>query len=120
MRIYTNKKYLPSIHKEAIVINSWDLLKRMPGENIFASAGIRANVIARVFRGITKVEHKIRRAIKLQAAQVLQTGKIIFRHTDGKEVRQLDYKPKASHFHKITNLGIQELWLRIKLLGRIN
>ena len=92
----------------------------MLGENIFASAEIRANVIARVFRGMTKVEHKIRRAIKLQAAQVLQTGKIIFRHIDGKEVRQLGYKPEASHFHKVPNLGIQELWLQIKLLGRIN
>jgi hypothetical protein len=35
--IYTNKEFVPPIHKEAIVLNSPDLIKRMPGMNPFES-----------------------------------------------------------------------------------
>lgn len=96
--IYTNKGFKPPIHKEAIPINSFDLIKRMPGENPFQSPDFRANVITRMFNGMVKVERKIRRSIELQAAQVLQTGVVTLTDSNGVALYTLDYKPKTAHF----------------------
>lgn len=96
--LYTNKGFKPPIHKEALPINSFDLLKRMPGQNPFESPDFRANVILRMFNGMQKIERKIRRAIELQASQVLQTGVVTLTDINGNALYTLDFKPKASHF----------------------
>ena len=96
--LYTNKGFKPPIHKEAVPINSFDLIKRMPGENPFQSPDFRANVITRMFAGMRKVERKIRRAIELQASQVLQTGTVTLTDINGAALYTLDFAPKASHF----------------------
>lgn len=96
--LYTNKGFKPPIHKEAMPINSFDLLKRMPGQNPFQSPDFRANVILRMFNGMTKIERKIRRSIEVQASQVLQTGVVTLTDINGNALYTLDYKPKASHF----------------------
>lgn len=96
--LYVNKKFKPPIHKEAIPINSFDLIKRMPGENPFQSPDFRANVIARLFNGMVKVERKIRRSMELQASQVLQTGTVTLTDINGVALYTLDYKPKITHF----------------------
>ncbi len=96
--LYTNKGFKPPIHKEALPINSHDLIKRMPGQNPFESPDFRANVITRLFNGMTKIERKIRRSIELQASQVLQTGIVTLTDIAGNALYTLDYKPKATHF----------------------
>ena len=96
--LYTNKGFKPPIHKEALPINSFDLLKRMPGQNPFESPDFRSNVILRMFNGMTKVERKIRRAIELQASQVLQTGVLTLTDSAGVALYTLDFQPKATHF----------------------
>lgn len=96
--LYTNKGFKPPIHKEALPINSFDLIKRMPGQNPFESPDFRANIILRLFNGMTKIERKVRRAIELQASQVLQTGQVTLTDINGTALYTLDYKPKASHF----------------------
>lgn len=96
--LYTSKGFKPPIHKEAMPINSFDLIKRMPGQNPFESPDFRANVIVRMFNGMTKIERKIRRSIEVQAAQVLQTGRVTLTDINGNALYTLDYKPKASHF----------------------
>lgn len=96
--VYTNKAFKPPIHKEAVPINSFDLIKRMPGANPFESPDFRANVITRMFSGMVKVERKIRRSIELQAAQVLQTGVVTLTDSAGVALYTLDYQPKATHF----------------------
>ncbi len=96
--IYTNKGFKPPIHKEAISINSFDLLKRRPGENPFETPDFRSSIITRMFQGTTKIERKIRRAIELQASQVLQTGILTLKDKATNTLYTLDYKPKASHF----------------------
>lgn len=96
--IYTNKGFKPPIHKEAIALNAFDLIKRMPGQNPFQAPDFRANVILRMFNGMTKVERKIRRAIELQSSQVLQTGVVTLTDAAGNALYTLDYKPKATHF----------------------
>lgn len=96
--LYTNKGFKPPIHKEALPINSFDLIKRMPGKNPFESPDFRANIILRLFNGMTKIERKVRRAVELQASQVLQTGQVTLTDINGTALYTLDYKPKASHF----------------------
>lgn len=100
---YTNKSFKAPIHKEAVPINSWDLLKRDFGENPFASKDFRANVITRAFTAVRKVEDKIRRAIELQASQVMQTGRLVLVDSNGAPLYELDFKPKASHFPTAAN-----------------
>jgi len=94
---YTNKSFKPPVHKEAIPINSFDLIKRMPGQNPFESPDFRANVILRMFNGMTKIERKIRRTIELQASQVMQTGTVTLTDSAGVALYTIDYRPKASH-----------------------
>ena len=72
--LFTNKAFKPPIHKEAVPLNSFDLINRMPGQNPFEDPDFLANVMVRMFRGMVKIERKIRRSIELQASQVLQTG----------------------------------------------
>lgn len=96
--LYTNKGFKPPIHKEALPINSFDLIKRMPGQNPFESPDFRANVIGRMFNGMVKIERKIRRSIELQASQVLQTGIVTLTDINGTTLYTLDYKPKSTHF----------------------
>lgn len=96
--IYTNKEIKSPVYKEAIALNSSDLVKRMPGQNPFQDVNFRFNVIERMFRGMVKIERKIRRAMELQAAQVLQTGQVVLSDLDGLPIFNLDYNPEASHF----------------------
>lgn len=96
--LYTNKGFKPPINKEAIAINSFDLLKRNAGSNPFESPDFRMNIIARMFNGMVKVERKIRRSMELQASQILQTGILTLIDSAGTALYTLDFKPKASHF----------------------
>lgn len=96
--LFTNKRFTPPIFAEEIPINSFDLIKREPGQNPFESPDFRANVIRRMFNGMTKVENKIRRSMELQASQVLQTGIVTLKDENGVDLYVLDYKPKATHF----------------------
>lgn len=96
--IYTNKRLRPPIFKEAVAVNSSDLLKRQPGDNPFQDPNYRGNLIARIFNGVNQVEAKIRRVNELQASQVLQTGIVTLTDSAGVALYTLDYKPKSTHF----------------------
>ena len=96
--LYTNKGFKPPIHKEAMPINAFDLIKRMPGQSPFESPDFRANVITKMFGGMRKVERKIRRSIELQASQVMQTGVVTLTDINGTALYTLDYQPKSAHF----------------------
>ncbi|MCP4444731.1 MAG: hypothetical protein GY811_05200 [Myxococcales bacterium] len=96
--IYMNKGFKPPVHKEAYAINSHDLLKRMAGENPFQDTRFQANLITRIYSGMTKIERKIRRSLELQSSQVLQTGIVTLTDMAGEALYTLDYKPKATHF----------------------
>lgn len=96
--LYTNKGFKPPINKEAINVNSFDLLKRNPGSNPFEDVNFRTSLIARIFKGMVKIEAKIRRSMELQASQILQTGKLTLIDSAGVALYELDFKPKATHF----------------------
>lgn len=96
--VYTNKRFKPPIHKEAIPLNAFDLIKREFGQNPFQNPDFQANATVRSFRAFRKIEAKIRRAVELQASQILQTGELTLIDNAGNSVYALDFQPKSSHF----------------------
>lgn len=96
--LYTNKQFKPPIYQEEAPINSYDLIKREPGQNPYVQPDYQANAIARAFRVFRRLEARIRRAIELQASQVLQTGQLTLRNQDGAALYTLDFGVKNSHF----------------------
>lgn len=94
----TNKEFTPPVYQEANPINSFDLLKRQPGNNPFENIDYRATLMERMFTSFQETERKIRRAIEWQSAQVLQTGKVSLINESGNVLYILDYKPKTTHF----------------------
>lgn len=96
--IFTNKRMKPPIFDEGFAVNTFDLIKREAGASPFEDPNFAANLISRMFRGMQKVDSKIRRAIEQMAAQVLQTGKLTLTDDTGADAYVLDFKPKLSHF----------------------
>lgn len=96
--LYTNKAFKPPVHKEAAPLNAFDLLKREFGADPFQDVNFQANATTRAFRQFRQVENKIRRAVELQASQVLQTGVVTLTDSAGTALYSLDYQPKTSHF----------------------
>ncbi len=96
--LYTSKGFKPPVHDESFPINSFDLLKRMPGNDPFQSPKFRGSLISKMMTGMVGIERKIRRAMELQASQVLQSGIVTLRDKNGVALYTLDFKPKASHF----------------------
>lgn len=96
--IYTNKKLLPAIYKEKGVVNVYDLLGRQAGMNPFESPQFGAAAMNKALTLIEKASKKIRRAVELQASQVLQTGKLSLTDSAGTARFTLDYVPKTTHF----------------------
>ncbi len=96
--VFTNKAFKPPIHKEAIALDAFSLIKRSPGVNPFNQPDFRANLIIKMFNGMSKIERKIRRAMEQQASQVLQTGIVTLKDSNGVALYTLDFKPKSSHF----------------------
>jgi len=96
--LFVNKGFIPAIYKEAISLNAFSLLKRTPGDDPFKDVKFRASLLTKMFKGMKKVERKIRRSLELQASQVLQTGKLTLNNENGVAVYSLDFVPKTSHF----------------------
>lgn len=95
---YTNKSFKPPVHKEAINLNAHELVKRTPGQNPFEDPSFQGNLIQRVFNKMNLAEMKIRRAVELQAAQILQNGTVSLTDETGAVLYTIDYKPKPAHF----------------------
>ncbi len=100
--IYTNKEFKPPIFKESVPLNSKDLLKREPGRTSFDDPMFRGVVISRFLLGLRLVSEKIFRAIEEQAAQVLQTGKIILKDTNDASIYEIDFKFNPTHLQTVT------------------
>ena len=96
--LYTNKSFKPPVFKEAFTINAFSLIKRQAGQNPFQNAPFRATLTTQFFRGMVKIDEKIRRAIEVMSSEVLQTGKVTLINEQGAAAYELDFKPKATHF----------------------
>jgi len=76
------------VHALAKPANIAKLMKRQPGENAYAEKVNWFGKLAKILvDGFAKMTAMIRYSVELQAAQVLQTGKIIL--TDEKEIYKL-------------------------------
>lgn len=95
---FTNKEFKPPVYQEIAGINAFELMGREPGQNPFESTSFNAKAIIRAMKHFRKLEAKVRRAVELQAAQVLQTGTLTLKDAKGADAYVLDYKPKATHF----------------------
>lgn len=100
--LYTNKKFTPPIFDEAGIISAYDVIKRQPGQNPFESPDYAANATRQAFSLFRKLERKIRRAVELMAAQVLQTGKLTLTDKAGTPLYTLDFQPRPEHMATVT------------------
>lgn len=94
---YVNKEFLPPIFDEQIGIHSYSQIKRQPGVDPFTNPDYAASATEEAFRGVRKLERKIRRSVELMASQVLQTGKITLTDAAGVALYVLDFQQKATH-----------------------
>ncbi len=95
--VYTSKRFKPPIFDEQIAISAFDMIKRQPGQNPFADPAYQANAVAQAYAGFRKLENKIRRAVELMAAQVLQTGVLTLIDASGATLFTLNFQPKTTH-----------------------
>lgn len=100
--VYTNKKFKPPIFDEQGHVSSYDMIKRQPGQNPFASPDYGANAVRQAFGIFRKLENKIRRAVELMASQVLQTGQLTLTDKAGTALYTLDFQAKATHMKTVT------------------
>lgn len=96
--LYTNKEFIPPLYDEEAALSAYDLIKRSPGQDPFMSPEFQANASVRAFRVMRKLERKVRRAIELQASQVLQTATLDLQDSAGATLYALDYQGKTTHF----------------------
>lgn len=110
---WTTKEFEPPSYGEAFPVDVCELLKRMPGVDPFSDAynGYVASLMSKLTRGFILVDDKIKRAVELQASQILQTGTMTLVNKDGDTVYEVDFKPKASHFPTAgTTVGYGPVW----------
>lgn len=97
---FTTKEFTPPAYGEAFPLNVCDLLNRMAGVDPFSAAfqDFASQMVAMMAQGFVLIDDKIKRAVELQASQILQTGILTLTDSAGNTVYTLDFKPKATHF----------------------
>lgn len=96
--LFTSKEFTPPIYDEKGEISAFKMIKRQPGVDPFQNPDFGANAMAAAFQIFHRIDAKIRRAVELQAAQVLQTGKLTLVDKNGASAFALDFQPKSTHF----------------------
>lgn len=110
---WTTKEFSPPSYGEAFPVDVCDLIKRMPGVDPFTDAynGYVASLMSKLTRGFVLVDNKIKRAIELQASQILQEGALTLTNKDGDTVYEVNFFPKTSHFPTAgTTAGYGPVW----------
>lgn len=100
--LYTNKRFTPPIFDEEGAVSSYDMIRRQAGDNPFASPDYGANAIRSAYAIYRKLEQKIRRAVELMAAQVLQTGILTLMNAAGVALYTLNFQAKATHMATVS------------------
>lgn len=95
---YVNKGFTPPIYELETSIGATEQMRRQPGQDPFQSPDFLANAVNQSFRHMRILEDMIRRAVELQASQVLQSGTVDLQDEDTQSVYTLNYEPKSSHF----------------------
>lgn len=97
---WTTKEFEPPAYGEAFPCDVCTLVSRMAGVDPFTDAynGYVASLMAKLTKGFVLIDDKIKRAVELQASQILQTGMLTLTNAAGDTVYNVDFKPKATHF----------------------
>lgn len=97
---FTTKTFTPPAYGEAVPVNVSELLERMAGVDPFTAAynSYAGQLVSLMNKRMVAIYDKIRRAVELQASQILQTGTLDLTNKNGQTVYSLDFQPKASHF----------------------
>ena len=98
--IFTTKEFTPPAYNEGIVMDVCDLLSRMAGLDPYSASytDFAGQLVSYMVQGFALMDDKIRRAVELQASQILQTGILNLLDDNGNVLYTLDFSPKATHF----------------------
>lgn len=101
---FTNKTFTPPAYEEAMPFDCADLLKRNAGETEYGATDVsfQASLVSRILKGAVKLEQRIKRAIEVQASQILQTGILDLWDVTGNTKFTIDFKAKPAHFPTVT------------------
>ena len=101
---YTTKEFTPPAYGEAFPLDVCELLDRMAGVDPYSAAyqGYAQAMITKMALGFMLVDDKIKRAVELQASQILQTGTLDLVDKNGVTAFSLDFKPKSTHFPTVS------------------
>jgi len=101
---YTTKEFIPPAYGEAFPLDVCELLDRMAGVDPFTAAyqGYAQDLVSKMALGFLLIDDKIKRAVELQASQILQTGQLSLINKKGAVAYTLDFKPKATHFPTVS------------------
>lgn len=102
--IFTTKEFEPPAYGEAFPLDVCELLNRMAGVDPFTAAfqEYSAALVTKMAKGFMLIDNKIKRAVELQASQILQTGVLTLTDDNGDTVYTLDFQPKATHFPTVS------------------
>lgn len=95
---FDSKEFTVPAYKEAFPVKAIDQINRMPGNDPFMDPNFVASALKEASNGYRKITNMIKRAIELQASQILQTGTVTLNDRNGNPVYTMDFKPKATHF----------------------
>lgn len=98
---FVNEEMEPAVIMEAGAVNSWDGIKRQPGQNEYTvdSAAMLMNEAFKIGR---RCQKRAKRTIELMMAQVLQGGVITLVDTAGSTMFSCDFSMPATHKVTVT------------------
>lgn len=99
---FDREKVAPPVYKEGIEIPASKLGQLQIGQNIFDNVNFQMNGADLVGQSILKLQNKIRRAMEIQAAQILTTGKLDILAASGVSKYTLDFGIPTGNFFNST------------------
>lgn len=103
--VFTGTQVRPPLYSAMNTVDVLELLQRRPGETEWQTNGASwtAQMANRLRDGHEVLVDMINRSVELQAAQVLQTGKVTLTDKDGNDAFVLDYGKNASEIVSVTS-----------------
>lgn len=103
--VFTGKQVRPPLYSLGRPVAIHDLWRRKPGETVFDKtyAGWVAEMQGALMPAFELEQDMIRLSIEMQAAKMLQTGKVDLTDENGNIAYTLDYGMSASHKIEVTN-----------------
>jgi hypothetical protein len=95
---FDREKVAPPVYKEGIQIPASKLGDIQAGQDIYQNVNFQSNGTALVGQSIQKLQNKVRRAMEIQAAQILTTGELAIESESGVTKYALDLGMPSTQF----------------------